>query len=435
MNSVARSERGTRLRFVKALRGLGRAAVSRILLGSVIGQGTVLAVSPLLTRLYSPADFAALAIITAVSAVLGSLVTLSWERAIVIPTEDSRATAVVTLGVVSVVVVSALITTVAFLGRRTFSNALGSDVFVDYWWLVPATVAVMGMYSIASSWLVRRQRYGALAVRNATLGVSQAASSVTLGALGLTPLGLITSVAVGRIAALIGMVRLGGKRRAREREDLRETARMYRKFPLVNTWSRLLNSLGLQLPVILIVSLFGSLEAGLYALTLRVLAAPVGVVADAVSQYFEGAFAHRYRSGKVGLKRLMAGLSLRLAAVGFVPALVMIAWGPALFAWVFGAEWETAGVYAQILVVSYLAQLVVSPISRGLIILQRQGTQLAWDASRVIATSAAVVVAAASGGSFLTCAILLASAQVLWYLALLVLSLKAAGSADRGLRP
>lgn len=408
-----------------------RAGVSKILLGSLVGQGVLLAVSPLLTRLYSPSDFAALAVVTSVSAVLGSIATLSWERAIVIPAEEARATSVIRLGLISLTLVSAILFAIAYSARVPIAHIFSSNVFDTYWWLVPTTVAVMGLYAIVSSWLVRRQRYGSLAARNATLGVSQAVSSVALGSIGLTPLGLVSSVAIGRAAALVGMVRLRRREpRSEPKLGLTETALMYRKFPLVNTWSRLLNSLGLQLPVILIVALFGSVEAGLYALTLRVLASPVGIVADAVSQYFEGTFAKKIRSQQGGLHRLMASTTVRLAAAGALPVIAVLIFGPQLFAWLFGEEWAQAGTFAQILVVAYLAQLVVSPISRALLILERQITQLVWDATRLVAASGAVLITALLGLDFVYCALALATVQVAWYAALLVISLHSARRAD-----
>lgn len=418
-------------RWRSRVRRLTGAAVSRILLGSLIGQGAILIASPALTRLYTPADFGALAVVTAVSAVLGNLVTLSWERAIVVPAEHDRAKDVVALGVLSVAILAAALTAAAYFARHEMAALLNSRVFNDFWWLVPATVAAIGFYAVASSWLVRRQRYSALAMRNAVQGLSQAGSSVVLGLIGLTPLGLTSSPAVGRIAALIGMVRLRRRETSGAQRQLRETAARYRRFPLVNTWSRMLNSLGLQLPVILIISLFGSVEAGFYALTLRVLASPVGIVADAVSQYFEGSFAKKFRDDEPGLDRMLSRLAVKLLLVGALPVVIVLAVGPWLFSLVFGAEWAIAGFYAQLLVLSYYSQFVVSPVSRALVILERQGTQLLWDASRFVATASAVVVAWALGADFAVCAIALAAVQVVWYLALFVLCRVASRSAER----
>ena len=75
----------------------------------------------------------------------------------------------------------------------------------------------------------------------------------------------------------------------------------------------------------------------------------------------------------------MRGNVLRLLAVGALPAVVLIVFGPSLFALVFGAEWTEAGRYAQILKKSYLAQFAVIPVSSILALTQRQGQQLGWS--------------------------------------------------------
>lgn len=418
-------------RKVRWMHRLFGAAVPRILLGSLIGQGAVLVVSPTLTRLYTPADFGALAVVTAISAVLGNVVTLSWDRAIVVPAAEGRAKDIVALGIVSVTLLVTSLGIVAYFLQHELAALFSSRVLVDFWWLIPVTVAVIGYYAIASSLLVRHQRYGSLAIRNATQGVSQAVSSVVLGVAGVTPLGLISSVAVGRGAALIGMVRLRAGIRGRSRHELGKTAALYRRFPLVNTWARVLNSLGLQLPVILIISLFGSIEAGLYALTLRVLASPVSIISDAVSQYFEGTFALRYRNGQGGLVATFSSLTRRLMLVGAIPVLIVLVFGPGLFSFVFGSQWETAGYYAQLLVLSYYAQFVVSPVSRSLVILNWQATQLVWDATRLLATTLAIIVPWTITHDFAVCAATLATVHVTWFIALYVAARIATRSAEK----
>lgn len=420
---------------ITALWGKMRGPVARILLGSVIGQGAVFAVSPILTRVYSPEDFGALALITAVCAVLGAFITLSWERAVTLPPDEATALALLRLGWLSVLGGGALIAAIAFYGRALISDLLGSRMFEDFWWLVPVTLVSMGAYALVSSRVVRAQNYGGLAVRNATQGLAQAISSVGLGLAGLMPLGLLTSVAVGRFAGLAGLG-IGRDRHPTKgkvgRAELRSALRRYRRFPLVNTWSRSINSLGLQLPTILLIALYGSLEAGLFALTVRVIASPITIIVDAVGQYFEGAFSSRIRRGEGGLSRSVLKLVRSHIIVGMIPTVVVAVFGSSIYAAVFGIEWTRAGMYAQIIVVAYLAQFVVAPVSRALVLLERQATQFAWDVTRAVLTSGAVIGCASLGLEMVWCVVALTIAYLLTYGALLVLILRSTQRHDRG---
>lgn len=422
-----------RLRPAARLLRISRRPVFQILSGSVIGQGAVLAVSPALTRLYSPADFAALAAITAISSVLGGLITLTWERATALPRSDVQASAVLFLGVCSTVFLSAILFAAAWWLRAELKEVFRSDVFVEYWWLTPLTVSTISLYALASSWLVRKQEYRGLAIRDGAQGIAQASSAVLLGLLAVTPLGLVSSLFVGRVTGLLGVVAVGsgnGLRRATF-ADVIATAKRYRKFPLVSTWSRLLNSLGLQLPLLLVVALFGSYEAGLFALTVRVLASPVGIVANAVTQAFEGTFAASLRGSGALLAPLVIRSARNLAIIGALPAATIAATGPILFAWIFGPTWEESGIYAQILILAYFLQFVVSPVSRTLILLEHQGTQFAWDFARAVGASGAVILVAVAGGPFPLAILGLAVVQITSYGVLFVLCLVRARRADR----
>ncbi|MGO1383684.1 MAG: lipopolysaccharide biosynthesis protein [Arachnia sp.] len=369
-------------------------AVSRILSGSVLGQGVLVLVSPLLTRIYSPQDFGALATFTAIVTVMGGLSSLSWERAVAIPRSDRQGRSLVLLALGSSFTISVACCVPIFVWRRELDALLGVSLFEPFWWLVPCTMAVLGLQASVTAWLVRKKRYSSIALRNGVQGIAQSISSVGLGLAGLTPFGLLSGMAIGRFASVLGVVRWRSLPSSRlpERRLVMATASRFRRFPLVATWSRAVNVLGLQLPPLLIVAIYGVAEAGLYALTLRVLAVPVGVVVNAVSQYFEAAFAGQFRERRPGLAKFTLKICSRLLLVALVPSVVILIAGEWVFGWAFGSGWDVAGVYAQITVLMYVAQFAVSPISRGLLILERQGLQLAWDATRAVVCIAAVVV-------------------------------------------
>ncbi len=409
-----------------------RGGISRILTGSLIGQGVLLAVSPLLTRLYQPTDFAALTVFTALATVTGSLITLSWDRAIVIPRSEIQALSVATLGLITVVALGIGLTIAAYLVGPTIDEVFGTRVFAPLWWLLPSTVVAMGIYSLLSSWLVRLKHYGRIAARNALQGVTQAISSVVLGLAGAGVFGLVSGMGVGRAVSLVGVMPWATFRGPHRQSWVRisATARRFRRFPLVATWSRAFNVVGLQLPPVLIVAIYGTWEAGLYALTVRVLATPVGIVTDAVSHYFEGIFAERVRMRSRRLRSVILMISGRLLLLSIVPAFVIAIFGPAMFAFVFGEEWRLAGTFAQLVVALYVAQFVVSPISRALLVLERQFAQLAWDIARMILTTFAVVFPMLVGATLGLALALLACTQVLLYGGLLILCLRAARRAE-----
>jgi len=439
-----------RRRVVDAARRQRARPAARVLAGSLVGQGLVVAASPLVARLYGPADLGALAVVTALSSVVGAVAPLGLDRAIAVPRGEAASRLLVALAVASTTVVVVAATLVALSARHDLARWWGASVLVDAWWACPVTIAAVAFQRIVTAQLARRRDWPALARRSVLQGAGQVACTLVLAPLGGS-LGLVLGLAAGRVAALAGSLPVrrrrrpgarpptpdGGDRRRRAVPRIRlllAVAARYRRFPLVTTWSSLLNVAGQQAPLLVLSALHGAPALGALALALRVLGAPVGMVADAVGLQVEGQVGAvaRARTGGLApaLRRLLVPLAL-LALAGGTAAAVL---SPPLFPVLFGQRWASAGTIAVLLAPAFAAQIVASPLSRLLPLLERQGLQLSWDALRLVATSGAIV-AVSLGGADVTVAVAAwSAASVVSYAVLLVVVARSAAHADRAAR-
>lgn len=406
--------------------------VAKILIGSAGGQGLLLLASPLLTRIYSPKDFGALAVLTALSAVLGVIATLRWEAGVVLPRRDSDARALGWLALVSAASISILVSLALIAWPASVAVLAGNQTVADYWWLIPVTIMAISIHKVLSAWMVRKEQFVRLGQRNFLVGLGQLLVQVGLGVAGLKPVGLLLGLAGGRLAGTGGAFGKEGffqtgfpRSRALRRVILR-----YRRFPLVSSFSATINSLGLQAPVLLLSAFYGGVGFGLLALTMRVLSAPVGVISDAVSQHFESAAAKSLRSGDSKLISLLRRTIFRQLLAGAVPVVLVLIAGPWLFQTVFGEEWRVSGVFAQVLVIGYYSQLVVSPVSKTLLLLELHGRQAAWDVARAIAVVGGLSACAFFKWDLMEACIVMVSVQVIGYAALLVSVIHAAKKAE-----
>jgi O-antigen/teichoic acid export membrane protein len=407
--------------------------VTRILAGSTAGQGLILLSYPFLSRIYEPADFGLLVVFTAVVGMVAVVSTASLDAAIPLAVDDRTAAAVAWASLTSVVLTASLTAAVGVFAAEPTAALLGTPKLADLWWLVPITVLVMGMYAVFSECLIRDRQYGALGQRNLVQGIGQVATQVGLGSMGLRPVGLLLGLTLGRLASTAGMAARGGLLR-RSHPDLtaiRSAVGRYRRFPLITTWSKFLNVAGLDAPLLIISAAYGDAQAGLLGLTIRVVGGPVAVIGQAVHQVFTGEASARIREPGESLGSWIRSRVLRLLAVGLVPAALLAAFGPALFGMIFGAEWTRSGEFAQILAVSYLASFAIAPISHTLLLLERQGQQLAWDSARLVLTVGGVSVCAVLGSSITTAIVVLSVAHVCSYLVMYLLSVHAADRSDR----
>jgi len=171
-------------------------------------------------------------------------------------------------------------------------------------------------------------------------------------------------------------------------------ANRYRRFPILSTGSALLNTLGTQAPLLVLVGLFGTQVGGEYALAQRVAALPVILVAGSVGQVYFAEAARLARDEPAGLRALFLRATGSLARGGFGPSALVAIAAPLLFAPVFGENWRQAGLFAALLAPMYYLTLVSSPTGGTLDVLERQDLHLARELFRLFVVGGAALLAA-----------------------------------------
>ena len=72
--------------------------VLTLMTGTTIAQAIPIAISPILTRIYTPEDFGLFAIFIAITSIFGSMANGRYELAIMLPTKDEDAINIFALG-------------------------------------------------------------------------------------------------------------------------------------------------------------------------------------------------------------------------------------------------------------------------------------------------------------------------------------------------
>lgn len=157
---------------------------------------------------------------------------------------------------------------------------------------------------------------------------------------------------------------------AAQRQAMRDVARQYRDFPLLNTPHAFLGMLQDVLAIALLVAYTGQAEAGFWGLALRYLKAPASLVGSAVSQVlYTRLAALDMASGR----RLVRQVMLMLAVPAVVLMVILLLAAPWLFVWLFGLQWLMAGYLAQALAPYIAAHFVAAPLAV---------VTMAWNAQR-----------------------------------------------------
>jgi lipopolysaccharide exporter len=349
---------GTRVELSRLLTHLKRSAFVRnilvVMTGTAIAQAIGFALSPVVSRLFSPSDFGVFGAFSAAVSIMSTLTTLQYSGAIILPKKNSDAVNLLALSCLSTLVLTALCG-IACLVAPTALKALmrtsGGWALVLF---VCGTLA-SGLNLSFQSWCVRAKAFKGTSASQVIRSLSSNGLQLGGGCLNTGAPGLMVSTVLAEVAATLNLGRVVFRdwRTLQHRvrwQRIRRLAFEYRDFPLYSASTSLLNALSLGLPIFLLTHFYGLAVAGAYAFAIRVLSAPMGFILTALKQVLLQKAAEAHNDGR-RLIGLYAKITLGLFAVALLPSLFLLAWAPPLFSWLFGAQWLQAGKFASSLVI------------------------------------------------------------------------------------
>lgn len=329
-----------------------------LLAGGALAQALPLLLGPWLSRLYSPAEFGHYTVFAAVAANLAVVACGRFDFALPLVRDAADARDLMALCLRVLGGVALLSAGVALV--------LVANGLPRYWLVLPLTVAAAGAVQWLTLWATRAQRFAALSASRFTQYGGAALIQVGGGVAQLGTAGLVAGPLLASSAALAWLrapVPLGGWRslwRAGAAPGWRAAAREHREFPLLNTPHAFAGALQDTLAVALLVAWTGEAAAGYWGFGLRYLKAPASLVGAAVSQALYPRLVNAAPAeARAALLRVMATLAVIAAPL----VLVLLVWGPDLFALAFGEPWREAGRLARALAPYIGLHFIAAPLA------------------------------------------------------------------------
>jgi O-antigen/teichoic acid export membrane protein len=362
--------------------------VMTVLGGALGAQALPLLAAPLITRLCTPSEMGAFSLWLGVVAVAAIGATLRMETAMILDHEAAQQRTCFSVVLYTATACALGVTLLAILARA---------------WDVPAVRQLSwgALLTIgAGTWLTAcMQTTLAYATSHNAFGKAAQAKVWGAGTIALAQLallyggagnaGLLAGQLIGLAAGLLAARILLAPPRVRVGFRLGPEQRTYlvrhQAFWRFSLPSNLLNALVGQLPLFLIGARHGALAAGLFALTQRVLAAPISLLAASVLEVFKRQSVHEFQT--VGnCKQAYRYTFKALLLLGLGPSLVLFLFSPPLFAWVFGESWREAGELARILAPLYFLNFIASPLSYVFFVAGKQKIDLVWQVALFLMT-------------------------------------------------
>lgn len=357
--------------------------VLTLMTGTTLAQAIPIAISPILTRLYSPEEFGRFALYMAVASIASVLVTGRYELAILLPRRDKDALHIAALAMVLSAAISAVLLLVVLFFAQPIAALLGDAALAPWLYWVPASTLLLGLYQSLNYWSNRKAQYKRLAISRTVQSGSAALAQLGSGYAGSGAVGLVGGQITGQVLATSVLARLIWREDHRAIQALRPLrglalARKYINFPKYLIVAHGFNTASGQMPVLLLSALFNTAAAGFFTLTQRVMAAPMSLIANALGDVFRQEASQAYiHQGQC--KVIYQKTFKRLLLISVVPFTIFFFAAPALFSWVFGEQWRVAGEYAQILTPMAFLQFITSPLSSMYMIAEKQKIDLLWQ--------------------------------------------------------
>jgi O-antigen/teichoic acid export membrane protein len=164
------------------------------------------------------------------------------------------------------------------------------------------------------------------------------------------------------------------------------------RFPFYSMPSDLISTYAAQLPLFILLVRFGSVSVAFYAMTLRILAGPIGLLANSVLTAFKDEAGKSFREKGNCLEIFIKTFKL-LTFMAIIPFAVLLLFAPQIFAFFLGSEWNVSGEYARLLIPMFFLKFIISPLSYTLYIAQKQLHDFIWQVFILLMTFVSFTVA------------------------------------------
>jgi O-antigen/teichoic acid export membrane protein len=360
--------------------------VGILVLGTAVAQAIPIAITPILTRLYSPEDFGIAAIYLACVSIITIIATARYEQAITLPKKDDDARHLFIFTLKLCLLISILLYIPIYLFGEKVAELLGRKDLAIWFYLLPLSVLAAGAFNLFKFWYNRISQYKKMTINQIQHASLTAISNTTFGIAHLNG-GLI----MGSVIGILGSSLLVGFKIFKDQKNFfynstfsaqLSLAKCYLRHPKYIAPSQLIGVIAQQIPIFLISSLFSLTILGYFSLAYRLISLPTVLVANAIGDVYRQKISVAYNA-RGEFKREFLTTLKKTTLVAAPPLLVLYFIAPDMFVLFFGETWRIAGEYAQILVIGSFFQFIFTPIDKGAIVVGKSTYIFIWHVLRL----------------------------------------------------
>lgn len=382
--------------------------------------------TPIIVKLYDPEAYGSFGLVFSMSALLLTVFTLQYDRAILLPSNEADVRGLQAVSNALPFYFSLLTLLVLLVAKDPLLALFNAQGVGNGVYLIPL-LTVLGAWSQTSQKMVQvRYRYKEGFIYGSAIVIGAKLTTIAYGFfIGGQFIGLALAEFFNRIAYQIINYRLIlGREPLLRLDDLRlkkhlAVMRKYASFPRYDLPAVALNALSNQLPIFWIPRFFGLAQLGQYTLAMGLLEMPMRLFGYSLSNTFYQKAARTYeRQGSAALVAITQRMMLGIGAASLIPLIIIGLYAEPVFIWIFGERWALSGALSSALAIYYFARLAVEPVVPVLRVLKAQRGYFRFQAGLFVLRLGTLAVAMAAELDLLRSISLYAVSNALGYGAL-----------------
>jgi O-antigen/teichoic acid export membrane protein len=395
---------------------------------SLSGIVIQLVFSPILSRIYTPEVYGLFSIFNSMTVVAGVFATLGYNKAFVLPKDDSIFRSLLRFSLRGTWLISLLVFVVTLVIGGDINRWFGSDDLGLWILLLGPTVMLLSLDRITLDWAIRVKSFKKQSLVSIPITMGTKSFNALYGWLiSSTVEGLIfTTILLYFTRIIVYVTRIipnafaflkkipGLEIRQRAKEE-------YREYPRYIMWGTAISTFSNYLPILVMPVLLGSAKpAGLLVYAGLILDLPARLMGSAISPVFLQKASEVHRIDPAQLGPTTWRLYRTLVLISVLPLVILFIVGQPLYGFLFGSEWAEAGQAAEILSIYFLYRLVGSPISSIFNVLRKERQFFFFQIGLFILKLLALLIGGIFAADFLELVMIFACANGIAYVALIV---------------
>ena len=352
----------------------GRHALT-LVTGSTIAQAIPIAISPILTRLYTPAEYGTFSLYLSIASIFAIMGTGRYELAIMLPEDDSDAHSLARASFILTAILSSALFLIILPFRSSIAALLEAPDLENWLLFIPLSVLLTASLQTLNLLSNRHKQYRKLSYSKIAQSAASGTTHISLGLDKMGAGGLISGNILGLAVSSTLLMRnhLVQKPHFSNWKRTRELLKHYKKMPLLNLPNALLDGARLSGINILISSIFSSSVLGQYSLGWKTVQTPLAIVGTSLSQVFYQDISRRKKSE---LFSITVAFVLRISLIAAPLFLGIYLFSADIFTFVFGRNWTIAGEVASALSSWLFLNFVSTPLAFIYLVLNKQEIML-----------------------------------------------------------